>query len=279
MYQVSWDKLHKEQNVKATFDITAIAMLIWIGIGKILIPLFVPPIIVPPIPEVSRMMSDASTGITNASTEIETLQAEMDSQRKSLQELKNSYLDSLKRFDESVKKLDGCDNAVTKLVEKDVHNDNRFSALENDVAVLQEKMKDDPEILKKWESNLKEIKSIPKVPLDAYEVAVQEAESTKRKVLFILSRTECEACERLENNVTTQPAFIDGVKSRFVLTHINVSMDKDAASHFTCKIFPAALVYDPVSKTWQTIGVPTVVNGMFYTLPPQNVSAFLSLLK
>lgn len=250
--------------MKATFDIAAIALAIWIGLGKILIPLILPVPLFVQQPDVSLALSDASTAAANTDSELQ------------------SWAGVVK----------GHDHAITKLVSKDVHNDNRFSELENRVAKLETR-------LANVESDSKTQVWIPaqtppvvapstvvtpvvadvQTPKTAYDAAVADAKSTERRVLFVLSRDNCGACEELAANVLNDQRFLSQIQDRFVLCKINKSQDPGSFTHFNVSVFPAALVYDPKTDHYDPIGVPTSVGGFSYIVPPKNVSAFLLLLK
>lgn len=184
------------------------------------------------------------------------------------------------QYPDAWEKLSGIDNATSKIVESELRAINRIDEIKSDLAKLLNPVAEQPPT----KAEQPEVEKTADAraasrPTNAYDAAVMDAKASNRKVLFILSRDGCGACKELEVNVIDQSSFQNGIKWGYVLCPINVSHDKESAMHFTVSAYPAALVYDPKSNRFESVGVPTTVGGIVYVIPPKNVAAFISVLK
>lgn len=165
--------------------------------------------------------------------------------------------------------LEGLNTAVNRCVETCTHATAQLDAMKADIAKLQDAAKI-CEVPVTASKSPKYAITLPGeyLPTSEYDTAIAAAEATGRDVLFVISQDNCSFCDQLHDNVLSQPEFQDGIAQKYVLCEINLTHDKDSASHFVVRATPGAVVYRTKTKTFQPL-----------TVIPRNTRAFLAILK
>ena len=187
--------------MKTTFDITAIAMLVWIGIGKILVPLFVPPVLLQPTNEVMRVSADAST-------EVENLRGVVGDLKNSLSDCAtaSSVNSEYTKLADTQKKLQESQDALAK----------KFDDLKKYVDLLP-KSCPSPKIPKELTDKLQTLEHrievlepldrtrIPtptrRVPQNKVQSVIEDARASGKSVLFYYTQDDCPFCPQFERGV------------------------------------------------------------------------------
>lgn len=198
--------------MKTTFDITAIAMLVWIGIGKILIPLFVPPVLLQPTNEVMRVSADASTEVENLRSVVGDLKnslsdcATASSVNSECTKLADAQSKLQASQDATASKLQASQDALAK----------KFDDLKKYVDLLP-KSCPPPKIPKELTDKLQTLEHrievlepldrtrIPtparRIPQNKVQSAIEDARASGKSVLFYYTQDDCPFCPQFERGV------------------------------------------------------------------------------
>lgn len=113
---------------------------------------------------------------------------------------------------------------------------------------IERQIKDDPEVIKRLEDTLKQLKELNKQsdwhPVDR---AIVRARAQHKILLIFVRQTKCTPCDEFEANVLANKQVSAKMKSTYLVEHINTDKqpDQEVAARFKVVETPAMIVYTP----------------------------------
>ena len=111
--------------------------------------------------------------------------------------------------------------------------------------------------------------SVPKGWIEDFEAAKKEAAASGKYILLAFSGSDwCGWCQRLDKEVLSKQAFLDGVSGDFVLLYVDTPNNKELLGEkaktqkpklvekYEIRGFPTALILDADGKTVAQTGSP-----------------------